>query len=68
MVDARIDGRRKVLVVAGGLVDWLIWRVGDAPDDAARRAAMRVVGVAAEAATALGAIVVLLTAAAQGVA
>lgn len=60
---------KHVLVVAlvgvGVTVHFLVEGVELAADDAARRAALRPLGLAAEAATVLGAVIVLLTAAAQ---
>lgn len=53
------------LVILGIVVDRLIRRAGGAPDDAARSAALGRVGLAAEATTGLGAVIVFLTAAAQ---
>jgi len=54
-----------VMVVIGFGLDRLVMTVVDAPDDDARRWSFDLVGLAAEAMTGLGALVVLLTAAAQ---
>ncbi len=53
------------LVVAGVYVDRLIRRGAQATSDEDRRSALRRVGLGAEAATGLGALIALLTAAAQ---
>lgn len=53
------------LVALGIVVDRLVRRAGAASDDAARSAALGRVELAAEATTGLGAVIVLLTAAAQ---
>jgi uncharacterized membrane protein len=54
-----------VLVGLGVAVDVLIRRAGTASDDASRAPILRRIRLSAEVATALGALVVLLTAAAQ---
>jgi uncharacterized membrane protein len=54
-----------VLVVLGVVVDRLIRRAGAAEDEASQVTALGRAGLAAEAATGLGAVIVLLTAAAQ---
>ncbi len=54
-----------VLVVLGVYVDRLVRRVGTAPSDEMRASTLGRVRLGAEAATGLGAVVVLLTAAAQ---
>lgn len=53
------------LVVIGVIVDRLIRGIGDAPSDAAGELDLRLVELGAEAATGLGALVILLTAIAQ---
>ena len=54
-----------ILVVVAVYIDRLIRRVGDATDDAGRDAASRRLRLSAEGATGLGALIVLLTVAAQ---
>jgi len=56
------------LIVVGVYVDRLIRRVGDATSENDRGAALRRVALSAEGATGLGALIVLLTAAAQAAA
>jgi uncharacterized membrane protein len=53
------------LVVVGAYLDLLIRRAGEATSDDVRESALRRVGLGAEGATALGALIVLLTVAAQ---
>lgn len=53
------------LVALGVVIDYLIHRAGDPVEDRARRRRIFEVRIAAEAATALGAVIVLLTAIAQ---
>jgi uncharacterized membrane protein len=57
-----------VLVALGVLVDRLVRRVGDATSDSARGSALRRLELSAEGATGLGALVILLTVAAQAAA
>ena len=54
-----------ILVVVAVYIDRLIRRVGDATDDAGRDAASRRLRLSAEVATGLGAVIALLTVAAQ---
>jgi uncharacterized membrane protein len=54
-----------VMVVLGVMVDRFIRRTANATSDPARASALRRVGLSAEGATGLGALVILLTAAAQ---
>jgi len=54
-----------MLIAAGVAVDILVRRAAEAKDEEARASALRMVGLTAEAATGLGAIIVLLTVAAQ---
>ena len=53
------------LVIVGVYIDRLIRHAGEATSDGARESALRRVALSAEGATALGALIVLLTAAAQ---
>lgn len=54
-----------VMVVLGGVVDFLVSEVGAAGDDADRERQLHRLGLAAEATTGLGVLVIVLTAAAQ---
>ena len=54
-----------VMVALGIAIDWLARSIGAETDDGARRTLVGVLGLAAEGMTVLGAIVLLLTAAAQ---
>jgi uncharacterized membrane protein len=54
-----------VLVVLGVILDWLIRDVGQETDERRRKAGLRRIRLGAEGATALGALAILLTAAAQ---
>ncbi len=56
------------LIALGVLVDRLVRQVDEAPDEGGRRSALHRLGLATEGATGLGALIVLLTAAAQGAA
>ena len=53
------------LVIVAVAMDRLIRRLGDGPDDATRHAIRRRIALSAEGATALGAVIALLTVAAQ---
>ena len=55
-----------VLIALGVVVDFLVRRVGEATDEATRAPALRRLQLSAEGATGVGALIVLLTAAAQG--
>jgi uncharacterized membrane protein len=54
-----------VLIALAVVVDLLVRRIGDAPDDATRVSNLRLLRLSAEGATGVGALIVLLTVAAQ---